>query len=71
MKYDPSNPSSAEESIFEQAEGKKLKIKSSVTFHLYIRFVEGGSMTGISSTVTPLAPTVSLTVSANQGGFVF
>uniref|UniRef100_A0A8C3V1J8 Adenosine deaminase RNA specific n=2 Tax=Catharus ustulatus TaxID=91951 RepID=A0A8C3V1J8_CATUS len=36
MKYDPSNPSSAEESIFEQAEGKKLKIKSSVTFHLYI-----------------------------------
>lgn len=41
MKYDPSNPSSAEESIFEQAEGKKLKIKSSVTFHLYIRFVEG------------------------------
>ncbi|XP_058716571.1 double-stranded RNA-specific adenosine deaminase isoform X2 [Poecile atricapillus] len=36
MKYDPSNPSSAEESIFEQAEGKKLKIKSSVTFHLYV-----------------------------------
>ncbi|NXY10754.1 DSRAD deaminase, partial [Pteruthius melanotis] len=36
MKYDPSNPSSAEESIFEQAGGKKLKIKSSVTFHLYI-----------------------------------
>ncbi|NXQ55019.1 DSRAD deaminase, partial [Anthoscopus minutus] len=36
MKYDPSNPSSAEESIFEQAEGKKLKIKSGVTFHLYI-----------------------------------
>ncbi|XP_053857199.1 double-stranded RNA-specific adenosine deaminase [Vidua macroura] len=36
MKYDPSNPSSTEESIFEQAGGKKLKIKSSVTFHLYI-----------------------------------
>nr|XP_014128406.1 double-stranded RNA-specific adenosine deaminase isoform X1 [Zonotrichia albicollis] len=35
MKYDPSNPSSAEESIFEQA-GQKLKIKSSVTFHLYV-----------------------------------
>ncbi|NWH88295.1 DSRAD deaminase, partial [Aegithalos caudatus] len=35
MKYDPSNPSSAEESIFEQA-GQKLRIKSSVTFHLYI-----------------------------------
>ncbi|NWV44218.1 DSRAD deaminase, partial [Grantiella picta] len=36
MKYDPSNPSSAEESIFEQAGGKKLKIKSSITFHLYV-----------------------------------
>ncbi|XP_039944032.1 double-stranded RNA-specific adenosine deaminase isoform X1 [Hirundo rustica] len=36
MKYDPSNPSSAEESIFEQAGGKKLRIKSSVTFHLYV-----------------------------------
>ncbi|NXU44924.1 DSRAD deaminase, partial [Drymodes brunneopygia] len=36
MKYDPSNPSSAEESIFEQGGGKKLKIKSSVTFHLYV-----------------------------------
>ncbi|NXM59465.1 DSRAD deaminase, partial [Illadopsis cleaveri] len=36
MKYDPSNPSSAEESIFEQAGEKKLRIKSSVTFHLYI-----------------------------------
>ncbi|NWT14833.1 DSRAD deaminase, partial [Vireo altiloquus] len=36
MKYDPSNPSSAEESIFEQAGEKKLKIKSSITFHLYI-----------------------------------
>ncbi|NXA95531.1 DSRAD deaminase, partial [Melanocharis versteri] len=36
MKYDPSNPSSAEESIFEQAREKKLKIKSDVTFHLYI-----------------------------------
>lgn len=39
MKYDPSNPSSAEESIFEQAGGQKLKIKSSVTFHLYVRLV--------------------------------
>ncbi|NWX44760.1 DSRAD deaminase, partial [Steatornis caripensis] len=36
MKYDPSNPSSAEESIFEPAGGKRLKIKSGVTFHLYI-----------------------------------
>ncbi|NWV70712.1 DSRAD deaminase, partial [Malurus elegans] len=36
MKYDPSNPSSAEESIFEQAGGEKLKIKSSITFHLYV-----------------------------------
>ncbi|NXE94696.1 DSRAD deaminase, partial [Menura novaehollandiae] len=36
MKYDPSNPSYAEESIFEQAGGKKLKIKSSITFHLYV-----------------------------------
>ncbi|NWW32476.1 DSRAD deaminase, partial [Panurus biarmicus] len=36
MKYDPSNPSSVEESIFEQAGGKKLRIKSSVTFHLYV-----------------------------------
>ncbi|NXY79520.1 DSRAD deaminase, partial [Glareola pratincola] len=36
MKYDPSNPSSAEESIFEPAGGKRLKIKSGVTFHLYV-----------------------------------
>ncbi|KAM6234409.1 double-stranded RNA-specific adenosine deaminase isoform 2-T2 [Porphyrio hochstetteri] len=36
MKYDPSNPSSAAESIFEPAGGKRLKIKSGVTFHLYI-----------------------------------
>uniref|UniRef100_A0A8C5TUY3 Adenosine deaminase RNA specific n=1 Tax=Malurus cyaneus samueli TaxID=2593467 RepID=A0A8C5TUY3_9PASS len=36
MKYDPSNPSSAEESIFEQAGGEKLRIKSSITFHLYV-----------------------------------
>ncbi|KAM9169120.1 double-stranded RNA-specific adenosine deaminase isoform 1-T1 [Mergus octosetaceus] len=36
MKYDPSNPSSAEESIFEPAGKKRLKIKSNVTFHLYI-----------------------------------
>ncbi|XP_075301191.1 double-stranded RNA-specific adenosine deaminase isoform X2 [Opisthocomus hoazin] len=36
MKYDPSHPSSTEESIFEPAGGKRLKIKSGVTFHLYI-----------------------------------
>ncbi|XP_026723260.1 double-stranded RNA-specific adenosine deaminase isoform X1 [Athene cunicularia] len=36
MKYDPSNPSSAEESIFEPAGEKRLKIKSGVTFHLYV-----------------------------------
>ncbi|NXA10288.1 DSRAD deaminase, partial [Sapayoa aenigma] len=36
MKYDPSNPSSAEESIFEPAGGERLKIKSSITFHLYV-----------------------------------
>ncbi|NXJ70381.1 DSRAD deaminase, partial [Rostratula benghalensis] len=36
MKYDPSNPSSAEESIFEPAGGKRLRIRSGVTFHLYI-----------------------------------
>ncbi|NXJ34212.1 DSRAD deaminase, partial [Ciconia maguari] len=36
MKYDPSNASSAEESIFEPAGGKRLKIKSNVTFHLYV-----------------------------------
>ncbi|NWW93519.1 DSRAD deaminase, partial [Rhynochetos jubatus] len=36
MKYDPSNPSSAGESIFEPAGGKRLRIKSGVTFHLYI-----------------------------------
>ncbi|NWR88722.1 DSRAD deaminase, partial [Furnarius figulus] len=36
MKYDPSNPSSAEESIFESAGGKRLRIKNSVTFHLYV-----------------------------------
>jgi len=41
MKYDPSHPSSTEESIFEPAGGKRLKIKSGVTFHLYIRFVRG------------------------------
>ncbi|NXC49273.1 DSRAD deaminase, partial [Penelope pileata] len=34
MKYDPSKP--AEESIFEPAGGKQLKIKSNVTFHLYV-----------------------------------
>lgn len=36
MKYDPSDPSSAEESIFEAAGGKRLKVKRGVTFHLYI-----------------------------------
>uniref|UniRef100_A0A8B9GH89 Adenosine deaminase RNA specific n=1 Tax=Amazona collaria TaxID=241587 RepID=A0A8B9GH89_9PSIT len=36
MKYNPSDPSSAEESIFEPAGGKRLKVKRSVTFHLYI-----------------------------------
>ncbi|NXE16589.1 DSRAD deaminase, partial [Lophotis ruficrista] len=36
MKYDPSDPSSAEESIFEPAGEKRLKIKSGVTFHLYV-----------------------------------
>ncbi|NXI64125.1 DSRAD deaminase, partial [Anseranas semipalmata] len=35
MKYDPSKPS-AEESIFEPAGEKRLKIKSNVTFHLYV-----------------------------------
>lgn len=68
MKYDPSNPSSAEESIFEPAGGEKLRIKSSVTFHLYVRFVGGCWMTGVSSTVTPLALAVSFTVSANWEG---
>ncbi|NWX94215.1 DSRAD deaminase, partial [Nothoprocta pentlandii] len=36
MKYNPSNPSSVEESIFEPAGEKRLRIKSSVTFHLYV-----------------------------------
>ncbi|XP_009083194.1 PREDICTED: double-stranded RNA-specific adenosine deaminase [Acanthisitta chloris] len=36
MKYDPSNPSSAEESILEPAGGNRLRIKSNVTFHLYV-----------------------------------
>ncbi|XP_025936648.1 double-stranded RNA-specific adenosine deaminase isoform X3 [Apteryx rowi] len=36
MKYDPSNPSSAEESIFEPAGEKRLRIKSNITFHLYV-----------------------------------
>ncbi|XP_015740039.1 double-stranded RNA-specific adenosine deaminase isoform X2 [Coturnix japonica] len=35
MKYDPSKPS-AKESIFEPAGGRRLKIKSNITFHLYI-----------------------------------
>jgi len=42
MKYDPCKPS-AEESIFEPAGGRRLKIKSSITFHLYIRLVWGYS----------------------------
>lgn len=41
MKYDPSNPSSAEESIFEPAGKRRLKIKSNITFHLYVRSVWG------------------------------
>ncbi|NWU73372.1 DSRAD deaminase, partial [Pterocles burchelli] len=49
MKYDPSNSSSAEESIFEPAGGGKLRVKSGVTFHLYIRCVRGGD----GDTVTP------------------
>ncbi|XP_062454053.1 double-stranded RNA-specific adenosine deaminase [Rhea pennata] len=36
LKYDPSNPSSVEESIFEPAGGKRLRIKSNITFHLYV-----------------------------------
>ncbi|NXD18488.1 DSRAD deaminase, partial [Nothocercus nigrocapillus] len=36
MKYDPSSPSSVEESIFEPAGEKRLRIKSNVTFHLYV-----------------------------------
>ncbi|XP_019467368.1 double-stranded RNA-specific adenosine deaminase isoform X1 [Meleagris gallopavo] len=35
MKYDSSKPS-PEESIFEPAGGRRLKIKSNITFHLYI-----------------------------------
>ncbi|XP_010224151.1 PREDICTED: double-stranded RNA-specific adenosine deaminase [Tinamus guttatus] len=36
MKYNPCSPSSVEESIFEPAGEKRLRIKSNVTFHLYI-----------------------------------
>ncbi|NWI17793.1 DSRAD deaminase, partial [Crypturellus soui] len=36
MKYNPSSPSSVEESIFEPAGEKRLRIKSNVTFHLYV-----------------------------------
>ncbi|NXX12773.1 DSRAD deaminase, partial [Podargus strigoides] len=36
MKYDPLNPSSARESIFEPAGEQRLRIKRGVTFHLYV-----------------------------------
>ncbi|NXX44154.1 DSRAD deaminase, partial [Tricholaema leucomelas] len=36
LKYDPSNPASAEQSIFEPAAGRKLRVKSEVSFHLYV-----------------------------------
>lgn len=72
MKYDPSNPSSAEESIFEPAGGKRLKIKSSVTFHLYVRFVQGcaGSDQCQQHHCTP-GPGCLLRVSANLGSVCF
>lgn len=72
MKYDPSNPSSAEESIFEPAGGKKLKIKSDVTFHLYVRFVWGraGSDRCLPHYRTP-GPGCFLRVSANLGSVCF
>lgn len=72
MKYDPSNPSSAEESIFEPAGGKRLKIKSSVTFHLYVRFVRhcAGSDRCQQHCRTP-GPGSFLRVSANLGSVCF
>ncbi|NXG44463.1 DSRAD deaminase, partial [Psilopogon haemacephalus] len=36
LKYDPSSPASAEQSIFEPAAGRKLRVKSGVSFHLYV-----------------------------------
>ncbi|XP_075763641.1 double-stranded RNA-specific adenosine deaminase [Pelodiscus sinensis] len=36
MKYDPADPSSTEQSIFEPAGDNSLKIKDNVTFHLYV-----------------------------------
>uniref|UniRef100_A0A8C8RH18 Adenosine deaminase RNA specific n=1 Tax=Pelusios castaneus TaxID=367368 RepID=A0A8C8RH18_9SAUR len=36
MKYDPANPSSTEQSIFESAGDNRLRIKADVTFHLYV-----------------------------------
>lgn len=72
MKYDPSNPSSAEESIFEPAGGKRLKIKSSVTFHLYVRFVRGGAGSDrcLQRCRAP-GPGPLLRVSANLGSVCF
>lgn len=72
MKYDPSNPSSAEESIFEPAGGRRLKVKSSVTFHLYVRFVRGcaGSDQRQRHCRAP-GPGCFLRVSANLGSVCF
>ncbi|XP_064899048.1 double-stranded RNA-specific adenosine deaminase [Columba livia] len=36
LKYNPADPSSTQQSVFEPAEGNRLRIKSGVTFHLYI-----------------------------------
>ncbi|XP_037739305.1 double-stranded RNA-specific adenosine deaminase isoform X3 [Chelonia mydas] len=36
MKYNPADPSSTEQSIFESAGENRLKIKDDVTFHLYV-----------------------------------
>ncbi|XP_019353273.1 double-stranded RNA-specific adenosine deaminase isoform X2 [Alligator mississippiensis] len=36
MKYNPSYPSSTEQSIFEPAGDNRLKIKDNITFHLYV-----------------------------------
>lgn len=70
MKYDPSNPSSAEDSIFEPAGGKRLKIKSGVTFHLYVRLVWGCAGSGRCRQHYP-APGRSLSVGANPGSVCF